>query len=129
VIVPVFLIGTVNNLAYLDAAKASGDDYPALSVLVIDGAVSAISACFGCAFPTSVFVGECVLGELCVVRILVAEYLPNVSVRMLTFMLCRAALPCTDTRPSPIPGPAPCTCTPPTQVTPRSRPWELGRGT
>jgi hypothetical protein len=55
--VPVFLIGTVNNLAYLEAARVSGDAYGVLPVLIIDGAVSAIAACFGCAFPTSVFVG------------------------------------------------------------------------
>ena len=57
VIVPVFLIGTVNNLAYLEAARLSGDEYPVMPVLIMDALVSIVSACFGCAFPTSVFVG------------------------------------------------------------------------
>jgi hypothetical protein len=43
-------------------AAALGDDYPAVPSLVITSVVTVVTACFGCPFPTSVYIGVSVPG-------------------------------------------------------------------
>ena len=58
VIVPMGLFNLIGSLQNLESAEAAGDRYPTAPSLVVNGVGSVVAACFGSAFPTTIYIGH-----------------------------------------------------------------------
>jgi hypothetical protein len=57
VILPMFFVSFVSNMAVLEAANASGDKFDVVPSLVVDALVNIVSCCFGNPFPATIYIG------------------------------------------------------------------------
>jgi AGZA family xanthine/uracil permease-like MFS transporter len=58
VIVPMGLFNIIGSLQNLESAEAAGDRYETRSSLLVNGIGSIAAACFGSAFPTTIYIGH-----------------------------------------------------------------------
>jgi len=58
VIFPMALFNVIGSLQCLESAEAAGDRYETRSSLVANGLGSLLAACFGSAFPTTIYIGH-----------------------------------------------------------------------
>lgn len=58
VIFPMALFNVIGSLQNLESAEAAGDRFETRSSLLVNGAGSLLAACFGSAFPTTIYIGH-----------------------------------------------------------------------
>ncbi|MHC4209193.1 MAG: NCS2 family permease [Planctomycetota bacterium] len=58
VIVPMGLFNIIGSLQNLESAEAAGDRYETRSSLLVNGIGTVAAACFGSAFPTTIYIGH-----------------------------------------------------------------------
>ena len=58
VIVPMAMFNVLGSLQTLESAEASGDRYETLPSLAANGVGTLVAACFGSAFPTTLYIGH-----------------------------------------------------------------------
>jgi AGZA family xanthine/uracil permease-like MFS transporter len=58
VIVPMGLFNIIGSLQNLESAEAAGDRYETRSSLLVNGIGTVVAACFGSAFPTTIYIGH-----------------------------------------------------------------------
>jgi AGZA family xanthine/uracil permease-like MFS transporter len=58
VIVPMALFNLIGSLQNIESAEAAGDSYPTAPSLAVNGLGSIAAACFGSAFPTTIYIGH-----------------------------------------------------------------------
>ncbi len=58
VIFPMALFNVVGSLQNLESAEAAGDRFETRSSLLVNGIGSVVAACFGSAFPTTIYIGH-----------------------------------------------------------------------
>ncbi|HZR17334.1 MAG TPA: NCS2 family permease [Verrucomicrobiae bacterium] len=58
VIFPMGLFTVIGSLQNLESAEAAGDSYPTRSSLLANGVGTLCAACFGSAFPTTIYIGH-----------------------------------------------------------------------
>lgn len=58
VIVPMGLFNVLGSLQNIESAEAAGDAYPTGPSLTVNGIGSIVAACFGSAFPTTIYIGH-----------------------------------------------------------------------
>ncbi|HTL17425.1 MAG TPA: NCS2 family permease [Patescibacteria group bacterium] len=58
VILPMGLFTVIGSLQNLESAEAAGDRYPTRSSLLANGVGTLCAACFGSAFPTTIYIGH-----------------------------------------------------------------------
>jgi len=58
VILPMGLFNLIGSLQNLESAEASGDIYPTVPCLAVNGIGSIVAACFGSCFPTTIYIGH-----------------------------------------------------------------------
>ncbi|HVU17561.1 MAG TPA: hypothetical protein VHD32_11585 [Candidatus Didemnitutus sp.] len=58
VIVPTGLLGWLASLQNIESAEAAGDAYPVRTAMITNGLGTIAAACFGSAFPMSIYIGH-----------------------------------------------------------------------
>ena len=58
VILPMGLFNVIGSLQNIESAEAAGDRYPTAPSLAVNGLGSVAAACFGSAFPTTIYIGH-----------------------------------------------------------------------
>lgn len=58
VILPMGLLGGLSSLQNIESAEAAGDAYPVRPAMVTNGLGTLAAACFGSAFPMSIYIGH-----------------------------------------------------------------------
>jgi AGZA family xanthine/uracil permease-like MFS transporter len=58
VILPMGLFNVIGSLQNIESADAAGDRYPTAPALAVNGLGSIAAACFGSAFPTTIYIGH-----------------------------------------------------------------------
>lgn len=58
VVVPMWLVGLVNNLANIESAKTVGDEFDARTTLLATALINLVSAALGNPFPSCIYIGH-----------------------------------------------------------------------
>ena len=58
IILPTGLLGALASLQNIESAEAAGDSYPVRPAMTINGLGTMAAACFGSAFPMSIYIGH-----------------------------------------------------------------------